>query len=102
MAHLKLNTAQWLELGEKLGYIKEAKRLTKNLKEWQKMFDSIDPGLTTVEIKIRPGGHVKALLRVKDTGCQFIYFFGVTTSDFRAMKNAKSDVRRLAVTCEPR
>lgn len=24
MAHLKLNTAQWLQLGRKLGYIKEA------------------------------------------------------------------------------
>ena len=27
MAHLKLNTAQWLQLGEKLGYIKEGKFL---------------------------------------------------------------------------
>ena len=24
MAHLKLNTSQWLELGKKLGYIKKA------------------------------------------------------------------------------
>jgi len=27
MAHLKLNTAQWLELGKKLGYVKESQRV---------------------------------------------------------------------------
>ena len=33
MAHLKLNTAQWLELGEKLGYIKESTDMSSFINE---------------------------------------------------------------------
>ena len=70
--------------------------MSKRIQDLRRLIKSIEPRVCIEELKHRRGGHIRARLRSTETGKSFMFTFPYSPSDWRAERNARSVLRRLA------